>query len=153
MPKLKIKKKLVRPIHLQAIIVLVICFLITNFVFVSFIANNNVYISFFGPLAFGVLSSFVFLYLFSHKGFFPFIGKFEKEENKKEKGYLDKFIRYGKLLACILIGAFGGPIFLALTVRFLFTESENRYLIALISVLISTIFMVAFAKGLFSFLF
>lgn len=153
MPKTKIKKSLIRPVHLQTIIVLVAYFIIPNLVFVGSVVHPNIYVSFFVPFIFGLLSSFVFLYLFGHKDFFHFIGNLESDERKNEERYLDKFNRYGSLVVCILVSAFGGPIFLALTIRFVFRESENRYLMTFISTLISTIFMVAFAKGLFNFVF
>lgn len=153
MSKTKVKNSIFRLVYFQTVIALTAYFLISNFVFLGSVAYTNIYISFFVTLVFGVLSSFVFLYLFGHKGFFPFIGKFEREEEGNEKKYLDKFIRYGRIAACILVSAVGGPIFLALTIRFLFLESENRYLMAFVSTLISTVFMIAFAKGLFSFIF
>jgi hypothetical protein len=75
------------------------------------------------------------------------MGNIEKEEKGQEKKYLDKFSHYGKIAASIIVGAIGGPIFLALTIRFLFSKSENRYLIAFVSTLVSSIFMVSLAKG------
>ncbi len=153
MPKTKVKKGLFRLVYFQTVVALAAYFLFSNFVFLGSVAYTNIYVSFFVTLVFGVLSSFVFLYLFGHRGFFPFIGKFEREEGGNEKKYLHKFIRYGRVAACILVSAVGGPIFLALTIRFLFLKSENRYLMAFISTLISTAFMIAFAKGLFSFIF
>lgn len=152
MPKRVVKKGFIRSVHLQTIVVLAAYFVISNLVFVGSVAHSNIYISFFVPLIFGLLSSFIFLYLFSHRDFFHFMGKFEREEKGKEKKYLGKLIHYGRVAASILVSAIGGPIFLALTIRFLFLESENRYLMAFISTLFSTIFAVAFAKGLINFL-
>jgi hypothetical protein len=147
------KKGFFRLVHLEAIAILIVYFIVSNFILVVSVANANIYISFFAPLLFGVLSTFVFLYLFDHNDFFHFIINFEKEEKGNEKKYLDRFKHFGKIIICILISAIGGPIFLALTVRFLFSESKNRYLIALISTLISTTFSVAFAKGIFGIIF
>jgi hypothetical protein len=149
----KPKKGFFRPIHLQVVIALVVYYTLSNIVLISSVVQQNVYISFFVPFIFGLTSTFVFLYLFSHEDFFHFMGNFEKEEKGKEKGYLNKLIRYGRILACILVAIIGGPIFSALTIRFLFTKSENRYIIAFISILISTAFVVAIAKGLFNFIF
>jgi len=150
--KLDKRKSIIRPVHLQTIIFIIVYFVLSNLLFIGSVAHSNLFISFFIPLIFGLGTTFIFLYLFSHRDFFDFIGNLEIDEKKNEKKYLDRFKRYGKLIACILIGAVGGPIFLALTIRFLFAESENRYWIAFISMLISTIIVVAFAKGLIRFI-
>jgi hypothetical protein len=99
-------------------------------------------------MAFGTLSTFVFLYLFSHQDFFHSMTNLEKQEKGEEKKLLGKFVHYGNILACMLVSAIGGPILLSLTIRFLFSEKENRYLIAFISILVPTIVMVSIAKGL-----
>ena len=147
------KKGFFRLVHLEAIAILIVYFIVSNFILVVSVANASIYISFFAPLLFSVLSTFVFLYLFGHNDFFHFIINFEKEEKGNEKKYLNRFKHFGKIIICILISVIGGPIFLALTVRYLFSESKKRYLIALISTLISTIFSVAFAKGFFGIIF
>jgi len=146
--KFKVRKGFFRPVHLQAIAVLVIYYFISNFVFVGSIAHSNVLVSFLAPLAFGTLSTFAFLYLFSHQDFFHSMASLENREKGKEKKLLGKFGHYGNILACMLVSAIGGPILLALTIRFLFSEKENKYLIAFITVLIPTLIMVGFAKGL-----
>ena len=132
---------------MEALVVVVAYFIVSNFVLVSSVANKNILISFLVPLVFGMITSFAFLYLFGHQDFFHFIKKFENEEREKEKKYLKKFRHFGKIVACVLVSAVAGPIFLALTVRFLFSKSDNRYLMTLISTLISTVFIVALAKG------
>ncbi|HUC95187.1 MAG TPA: hypothetical protein VMR19_04285 [Candidatus Saccharimonadales bacterium] len=155
MPKrrFKIRKGFFRLIHLQAVVALAVYFILSNYIFVTSVAHPNIYISFFVPLIFGTLSSFAFLYLFSHKDFFHFIANLEKEEEKNENKYLGRFAHYGKIIACMFVSAAGGPIFLALTIRFLFSDDENRYLIAFISILIPTLIMVAFAKGFIKLIF
>lgn len=159
MPKAKVKhylkrkKSFFRLVHLQMVFVLAIYFLVSNLIFVRAISHTNILISFIVPLAYGVLSSFAFLYLFSHKDFFHFMREVEKEEKTKEKKFLNKFNHVGRILACILVSAIGGPIFLALTVRFLFKDSKTRYWIAFASTFITTIIMVALAEGLFKFIF
>ena len=97
------------------------------------------------------MSGFLFLYLFSHEDFFAFAGVLEKEESKKEKNYLDKFLKYGRFLTCVLVSQVGGPIFLALTVRFLFRKKDNRYLIVFLASAVSAVFGVLLAKGLLNF--
>lgn len=159
MPKAKVKKQFKRKksffrlVHLQMVFVLAIYFLISNLIFVRAISHTNVFISFAIPLLYGTLSSFAFLYLFSHEDFFHFMREVEKEEKSKEKKFLNKFNHLGRVLACILVSAVGGPIFLALTVRFFFKEARTRYWVAFVSTFVTTIFMVALAEGLFKFIF
>jgi len=146
--KLKIKKGFFRPVHLQAAVVLIVYYFISNFVFVGSIAHSNILVSFLVPLTFGTLSTFAFLYLFSHQDFFHFISKIEKAENSHEKRLLGKFGHFGNIIVCILVSAIGGPIILALVIRFLFPERRDKYLIAFISVLVPTLVIVSAAKGL-----
>ena len=154
MPKGKFRLKFFfRPVYLQTAVVLIAYYFISNFVFVSSVAHANILVSFFTPLIFGTLSSFAFLYLFAHKDFFHFMTRFEREGRVKEGKYLNKFRHYGKILACVFVSTAGGPIFLALTIRFLFLEKENRYFIAFISTLIPTLIMVAFARGFLGLIF
>ena len=153
MPEKKLKNSFFRLVHLEALAVLGVYFLVSNYVLVSSVANGNMWVSFLVPLLFGVVASFVFLYLFGHQDFFHFIKKFESEERDKEKKYLDKFKHWGKIVACILVSGIGGPIFLALTVRFLFGEKENRYLMAFVATLMSTLLIVAVAKGFWKLVF
>ncbi|MFA6007531.1 MAG: hypothetical protein WC784_02710 [Candidatus Shapirobacteria bacterium] len=147
MSETKIKKGVFKWIHLETIAVLVGYFLVSNFILVKSLAHANVYVSFLVPLIFGVGSSWTFLYLFSHQDFWHFIKNLADQEKKQENKYLGKFKHYGKIFTCILISAFGGPIFLALTTRFLFSEKENRYLIVTASNIVSTLLIVAVAKG------
>lgn len=149
MSEKKTRKRIFRWVHLETIIVIVAYFLLSNFIFLRSVSHPNIWLSFLVPLIFGVGSSLVFLYLFSHEDFFYFIKSLEKQENKQEKKYLSKFKRYGKMVTCILISAIGGPIFLALTVRFLFSKKENRYLIATVSNIISTILIVMLVRVIY----
>ena len=153
MPKTKSKRSPIKLVHLQALIFVVVYFLVSNLIVAKFIINPNIYISFLFSFLFGVVSVFAFLYLFSHEDFFPFFKNLRKNQDKKEKRYIKNYIKYGKLLACIIVGVVGGPIFLALTIIFLFPQSKMKYLIALASTLIATIFVVGFAKGLIKLVF
>jgi hypothetical protein len=145
--KLELKRGFFRPVHLQAAVLLVVYYFISNFIFVGSIAHSNILVSFLVPLAFGILSTFAFLYLFSHQDFFHFISKIERAENANKKKLLGKFGHFGNILICMLVSAVGGPIILALIIRFLFPERKDRYLIAFISVLVPTLVMVSIAKG------
>jgi len=154
MPKRKIKKRTVskkpffRPVHLQAFLFIIFYLIFSKILFYGFVLNKSWLVYFLGPYIFGVLSSFIFLYLFSHEDFFHFIKDVEGEEKKKEKGYLKKFKKHGSVLATIIIGIIGGPIFLALTIRFLLKQVGYKYIVILITMLLSTIYSVAVVKGI-----
>ena len=154
MPKRKVKhnKRFIRPIHIQTFFIVVGYLLISKLVFFKFVTGPDLTTSFLGPFIFGVVTSFIFLYLFSHEDFFHFIKEVEKKEEKKEKGYLKKYKHFGKVAAVLIIGTIGGVILAALTVRLLLIHYKYRYLILLISMFFSTIFTVGLAKGIFSFL-
>jgi len=143
----KAKKKLIKAIHLKTTVILIVYLLLSHFILISSLANKNIFISFLLPLLFGGLSSVTFLYLFSHEDFFHFIKNLEEKEKKNEEKYLKRFMHFGKILTCILISLIGGPIFLALTVRFLFPKSHHRYRIAIISNTIATIILISSAKS------
>jgi hypothetical protein len=96
------------------------------------------------------MTSSIFLFLFSHEDFFRFFGKLERIEKKKEASYLDRFGNYGKIIASILIGTIGGSIFLALTVRILFSTPKEQRRVVFVSVLISTLILFGFGKGIIS---
>jgi len=155
MPKRKSKKKrgFFRPVHLHAFLITISYLIISKLVFVRFVADGNICISFLGPFLFGSVVSVIFLYLFNHEDFFHFIKEIEKEEEKKEKNYLKKYARFGKIIACLVVGAIGGPIFSALTIRFLLGRIWYRYLVLVFSGVLSTIASVGIAKGFLDFLF
>jgi hypothetical protein len=146
----KTKNKLIKSVHLKAVLFLLLFLIASNLIFIKAISHPSIYVSFLVPLIFGTLSGSVFLYLFSHKKIFHFATNLETEERKNEKKYLAKFKHFGKLATCIFISALGGPILLALTVKFLFATSENKYLILAVSTMVSTIFGVLLARGFFS---
>jgi hypothetical protein len=154
MPKRRIKKKkgFIRPIHIQTLLVIIGYLLVSKFVFFKFVTGPNITEAFLGPFIFGVLTSFIFLYLFSHEDFFHFIKEVEKKEEKKEEKYLKKYKHLGKVAAVLVIGAIGGVIFAALTTRLLLINYKYKYLVLLISMILSTAFSVSLAKGIFSFI-
>jgi len=153
MPKTITKKKLIRPVHIQAIIFIIIYYIVSYSIFYGSVYHSNIYVSFLVPLVFGLISTFVFLYLFGHQDFFHFMKNIEREERGKERKILGKVGHFGNILACIIVSVVGGPILLSLIIRFLFPKKENKYLIAFVSVLISTIISVSIAKGLFKMIF
>lgn len=145
------RRGFIRPIHVQTFFIIIGYLLLSKFVFFEFVADRDVTMSFFGPFAFGVLTSFVFLYLFSHEDFFHFIKEVERKEEKKEEEYLRKYKHLGKIAAVLVIGAIGGVIFASLTTRLLLTNYKYRYLVLMVAIFFSTVFSVSLAKGVFSF--
>jgi hypothetical protein len=146
------KKKFIRPIHVQTLFIIVGYLIISKLVFFKFVTGPNITMSFLGPFIFGIVTSFIFLYLFSHEDFFHFIKDVEKKEEKKESQYLRKYKHFGKVLATLIIGAIGGTILASLTTRLLLTHYRYKYLILLVSMFFSTMFTVGLAKGIFNFL-
>lgn len=147
MPKPK-SRHFLRPVHIEALIFVILYFLLSVFVVVRAVANPNIFISFLASFSFGIISVFIFLYFFSHPDFFHFFKKLEKFESKKEKQYLGDYKQYGKYLACLLISILGGQIFLALSIRFLFPKSANRYSIAFFVTFVSTVIVIFFGKSI-----
>lgn len=147
MAKNKIKRKQTNSIHLKTTVTIFVYLVISYFILISSLANPNIIVSFLIPLLFGVISSVTFLYLFSHKNFIPAIKNIEDRERKSEEKYLKNFIHFGKFFACVLISLIGGPIFLALTVQFLFPTSHHKYQITINSSIIASILFVTFVKS------
>jgi hypothetical protein len=164
MPKRRIKKNkrslasqspgkgFIRPVHIHTLLVIIGYLLVSKFVFFKFVTGPNITESFLGPFIFGVLTSFIFLYLFSHEDFFHFIKEVEKKEEKKEEQYLRKYRHLGKVAAVLVIGAIGGVIFAALTARLLLINYKYRYLVVLVSMFFSTALSVGVAKGVLGFI-
>jgi len=141
-------KPLIRTIHFKTLIFLAIYIIISKIIFIRSVAHANIFISFLGPFFFGLIATYVFLYLFSHEDFFHFMRAVEKEEKPKEDSYIAKYHHHGRILATILIGTIGGPIFLALTARFLLNNYWYKNLVIVVASFTSTIFFVAITEGI-----
>ncbi len=152
MPKTKIakKKSIIRPVHIQALLFLVVYTIIANYVFFRSVASDSLVINFLTPFFFGIISGCVFLYLLRHEDFFHFMKEVEDIERKTEKKYINKFINKGRLLASVLVIVIGGPILGAIAIRLLLPRYANWFLVLFAGNVISTIFSVSFAKGLFT---
>ena len=151
MPNLKRKSKtksFFRPVHLQAIIFLIIYNIVSKTIFLKSILQSSYFITFSGPFIFACIAGALFLYLLRHEDFFHFIKEVEREEDKKEKGYLKRFMHHGKILATLIIATIGGPIFSAITIRLLLPKYKYPYLLLFIGNIFSTLFSVGIAKGI-----
>lgn len=100
---------------------------------------------------FNSLSSLIFIYLFNHQNSFPAIKNIELSNQKKQKKYLKKFLKFGKFIATILMGLIGGPILLSLSVKFLFRQHQYRNTI--ITSILTNIIFITISKGLFQIIF
>ena len=141
-------KSFFRPVHLQAIIFLIVYNIVSKTIFFKSILYNAYFINFSGPYLFACVAGAIFLYLLRHEDFFHFIKEVERQEDKKEKGYLKKFSNHGKILTTLIIATIGGPIFSALTIRLLLPKHKHPYLLLFLGNVFSTIFSVMIAKGI-----
>ncbi len=141
-------KPFFRKIHFRALLFLVVYTVVSKLVFIKSLTMPDLFREFFGPYIFGVIAGIIFLYLFNHEDFFHFIRDVEKTEKKKEKEYLRKYIHYGKIISTLIIATLGGPIFAALTVRFLLNNVWYKYLLLATGNIGSTFLAVVLAKGL-----
>lgn len=114
----------------------------------AFLKDNSIF-TFAQLFIFGTLFSFIFLYIFSHEKFFSFAKEIEKKEEDKEKHYLKKYLKHGKIIATFLIGVIGGPVFLSLTTRLLLPSFRFRYLFVLLTSFVSTLATLVTGKSLF----
>lgn len=144
----KFKKSFFRPVHLQAIIFLIIYNILSKTIFIKSVLSHELLINFFGPYLFGTISACIFLYLLSHEDFFHFIKEVEREEKSKEKKLLKKFVHHGKILTALLITLLSGPIFGALTIRLILPKYKYGYYLLIFGNIFSTILAVSVAKGL-----
>lgn len=151
MKRREVKKRFLRPIHLYTILFLGIYAVSAKIIYFSALYHTNFFTTYLYPYLFGITTTSMFLYLFSHEDFFSFIREVEKKEEKKEKGYLKKFLRFGKIMASILIGIIGGPIFLALTISILLKNFTYKYWLILGTMLLSVLISVGLVKSLISF--
>ena len=141
-------RKFFRPVHLQAILFLIIYNIISKWVFFKAIIHDSLLVNFLVPYFFGIIAGYIFLYLLSHEDFFHFIKDVEKIEKKKERGFIKKYLHHGKILATFLITIIGGPIFGALTIRLLLPRYKYSLLILCIGNIIPTVMWVSIGRGI-----
>lgn len=135
--------------HLFAVGLLTAYFVMSKVNLAHAFLKDDLISTFVQLFTFGTIFSFVFLYIFSHEKFFPFAKEIEKREEEKEKSYLKKYIKHGKMIATFIIGVVGGPVFLSLTTRLLLNGFRFRYLFVLVTSFVSTLFTLGAGSGLF----
>ena len=151
MPKRKIDTKKhthFHWIHLIAVFILGGYFVLSKINLVNALTRETLALSFFQLYLFGIFFACLFLFIFSHEKFFPFAKDIEKQEARKEKRYLVKYLHRGKVLATFLVGVIGGPIFSSLTARLLINNLWYKYLIVIIANIPSTILTTGLGKSL-----
>lgn len=136
-----------KTIYIKAIVFLIFYFIASKSIFLNAFISQSLIIAFLTPMLFGAISGIIFLYLFSHEDFFRFAKLIEKKKIKSEKRLEHKFIKFGRVIASIIIGTVGGPILSALSVHILIAKSPYRYWIVFFSAIPSTIFTMGLAKG------
>lgn len=144
------RKKLVKPIHLFAILFIVVYSIVAKYLYFRALYHTNLVTTYIIPYVFGVSATLVFLFLFSHADFFHFVKEIEKTEDKKERAFLKKFLHYGKILATVFIGVVGGPVFLALTIRILLKRFTHKYLLIFFTILVAVAVSVGLVKQVIS---
>lgn len=135
-------------IHLIAVFILGGYFVLSKINLINALTNPNIVYSFFQLYIFGIFFACLFLFIFSHDKFFAFAKEMEREEEKTEKKYLEKYIRHGKVLATFVIGMIGGPIFSSLTARLLLKNYAFKYLLVILANFPSTVITVLASRGL-----
>lgn len=140
-------KKFLKPIYLQALIVYLIYTLLGKYLLITGILADNSTFAYFIQMALSAAFAAIFLYLFSHEDFFRFAKVIEKKESEKEKKYIKKYLHLGKHLAVLVIGILAGPLFAALSARFLIPHSPYRYLLVIIASSVSSLIWLGFLRG------
>lgn len=135
-------------IHFVAGLILGSYFLLSKINTLYALTNRNYLLSFIQIYLFGAFFACSFLYIFSHDKFLPMAKEIENKEKNKEKRLLHKYIHNGKLLTTVIVGTIGGPVFSALTARFLLDKNHYKYLVVILSNFLSTIITVGLAKPL-----
>lgn len=145
---MKNKKSKLHWSHISAIAILLGYFLLSKAHTIQAMRSGSVFVSFVQLYLFGIFFACLFLYVFSHDKFFAFAKDIEKEESKKEKKYLNKYLHHGKILGTLIIGAIGGPVFSSLTARILLNDYWYKYLIVILANIPSTIVTVGLGQSL-----
>lgn len=135
----------IRSIYIKAMFLYTAYFVLTKYVLIASSLNKDS--QYFFQISINIFFALIFLYLFENDNFFKFIKVIEKKEIKKEKKLEKQYLHFGKTLAAIIIALLTGPLVGALTFRFLVVKSFMRYVILVLSIIISSSGILFFAKG------
>lgn len=141
-----------RPIYLKAAAALLIYSILSKAVFASSLIRSNLIESLLYPMVFGMVSSCVFLYIFSHDDFIKIAKEIEKKEERSEKSWLKRMRHTSKIVSTLIIGTLAGPILSAFTTRILLINYKYKYPLVVFINIPSTLFSVGLAKELISFI-
>lgn len=150
--KFKISNLKLHGIHLLAVLILGGYFVLSKINTVYALTRNNIVESFLQLYLFGIFFACLFLYIFSHEKFFPIAKDIEKQERKKEKKFLKKYIHHGKIFGTFIIGVLGGPIFSSLTARLLLNNYAFKYVLIILANIPSTLFTLGLGRGILNFI-
>lgn len=139
-------------IHLIAVFILGGYFILSKINTVYALTRSNITESFLQLYLFGIFFACLFLYIFSHEKFFPVARDIEKQEQKKEKNFLKKYVHHGKILGTFVIGIIGGPVFSSLTARILLNNYAFKYLLIILANIPSTLFTLGVGRGILNFI-
>ena len=142
------KRSFFRPVHLQAIIFLIIYTFISKTILVGSVVSYDPISSFLTVYLFGLGAGVLLLFLFNHEDFFHFIKDVENIEMKKERKLLHKYLHFGKIIAVFFIATVGGPIFSALTIRLLLNNTWYKYILLSLGNIPSTILIMSIGMGI-----
>lgn len=133
--------------YLKAAIILIIYVILTRGLFIAMMLFPNVYFA----LTIQTLSASLFgigwLYFFQKEHAFKFIQVIKEKKMKTEEKFLNHFLRFGTIIATILIGFVGGPLFCALTAHIILFDYKHRYRLVLLISAISSFVSLALARG------
>lgn len=148
----KVKHSHFHWIHLIAVFILGGYFVLSKVNTVYALTRSNITESFLQLYLFGIFFACLFLYIFSHEKFFPVARDIEKQEQKKEKNFLKKYVHHGKILGTFVIGIIGGPVFSSLTARILLNNYAFKYLLIILANIPSTLFTLGIGRGILNFI-
>lgn len=140
---------MLKSIHLKALVVWGIYSVVTKGALLVGIAKSGpAFVVYLLNIFFSVFFGIIFLYFFSHEDFFKFAREIEKENSKKERIWVRRFMHYGKLFSSLIIGILAGPLIGALAVRFLLPKYQFKYLVVSLSSALSATIWLGIARGL-----
>ncbi len=138
--------------NLKILSLLVIYFVVTqSSFFAGILTSTPILIAFLVNIFFSIFFGVTFLYIFDHEGFFGFAKQLEKDNRKKEKVWLHRFKNFGKSTIVLFIGILAGPLFAAITLRLLLPKYHHRYLLIVVTSIVTAVLWLGLTRGILSF--